>query len=499
MDNADLTPAERRVCEVFPKGEVADFRGGGEEAAEDGSGWGAERTVRADVLRRLLLGGTSAEGRIAGLRIRGARISGLLDVRFGTVDRAVSLRDCHFESAPVLHGAQLRQFNLSTSWLPGLSAAAVRVDGLLRMTGCRFTGPVQLGGARISGAVFLDRARLGTPPGDGDGDGSGDGEPGREALRLNHADINGDLWAPELTADGRISLDGASIGGMVNLDGARLSAPGDTSLQATALTVGSHFDAMRLHSRGRVNLRSATVPGQLNLAQAHLSNPAGVALRASGVSGGELWLRDAAPIEGSVDLRRAAFRLLHVSPDVWPEHVRIDELSYTSLAPPRPAVERLPLLERDEDGYLPFAYEQLTAAYRRIGDDAAARDVQLAKQRRHRTTLPLYARIWGHLQDATVGYGFRPMRAAGWLVTLLLFGTLAYGLHHPSPLHPTESPPFNPLAYTLDLLLPVVDFGQAGAYAPRGGYQWLSYGLILSGWVLATTFAAGVTRSLSRQ
>lgn len=53
--------------------------------------------------------------------------------------------------------------------------------------------------------------------------------------------------------------------------------------------------------------------------------------------------------------------------------------------------------------------------------------------------------------------------------------------------------------YTLDLLLPVIDFGQQNAFALTGVHQWLSYLLITVGWVLATTIAAGITRPLSRQ
>jgi hypothetical protein len=59
-------------------------------------------------------------------------------------------------------------------------------------------------------------------------------------------------------------------------------------------------------------------------------------------------------------------------------------------------------------------------------------------------------------------------------------------------------PPFNPLIYTLNLLLPVVDFGQARAYDPQGPEQWLSYILIAAGWTLATAVAAGIIRVLQR-
>jgi hypothetical protein len=148
---------------------------------------------------------------------------------------------------------------------------------------------------------------------------------------------------------------------------------------------------------------------------------------------------------------------------------------------------------------VPYAYEQLAAAYRRVGDDAGARAVQLAKHRRHRATLSWYARIWGHVQDATVGYGFRPTRAMAWLAALLLVGTVAYGLHHPRPVEPGKAPDFHAAVYTLDLLLPIIDFGQEKAFNPHGGYQWLAYLLIAAGWLLATTVVTGVTRAVSRQ
>lgn len=204
-------------------------------------------------------------------------------------------------------------------------------------------------------------------------------------------------------------------------------------------------------------------------------------------------------MQGTLSLRRAQIDDLFLEPEVVPEEVQFNKLVYTSLTPQEPADRRLPMLERDREGYVPHAYEQLTAAYRRIGDDRAARLVQLAKQRRHRATLAWYGRLWGHVQDATVGYGFHPLRACVWLVSLLAVGTVAYSLHHPPPLKADEAPRFNALFYTLDLLLPVISFGQESAFAPQGWYQSLSYALVIAGWILATTVFAGVTRTVNRQ
>jgi hypothetical protein len=131
--------------------------------------------------------------------------------------------------------------------------------------------------------------------------------------------------------------------------------------------------------------------------------------------------------------------------------------------------------------------------------DAPVGAVLLAKQRKRRTTLPLYARFWGLLQDWTVGYGYRPARAGFWLLTLLVAGATVFAVHHPPAVEKGKGPAFNAVMYTLDLLLPLIDFGQEKAFQPSGGGQWVAYGLIVAGWVLATTIAAGITRALSRQ
>jgi hypothetical protein len=128
---------------------------------------------------------------------------------------------------------------------------------------------------------------------------------------------------------------------------------------------------------------------------------------------------------------------------------------------PLPAANRLPWLARDSGGYQPQPYEQLAAAYRRMGHDADARSVLLAKQRRRRRTLPAPMRIWGCLQDWVVGYGYRPQRAALWLAVLLAIGTAAFATDHPAPLDRSQVPEFSPLLYTLDHdLRPTVPGGE---------------------------------------
>ncbi|MGW7349509.1 membrane-associated oxidoreductase [Streptomyces sp. NPDC054854] len=494
MEINDLTPAERRVWEAFPRGVRVDFRTDPDETGAGGAAWGPERTVRAEVLTALLLNGPRVEGRVPGLNLKGARITGPLNLKYAVVDHAVRLRACWFELRPVLYGAQLKTFVVNDSTLPGLTAGMARFDVALKLSCCRLTGPVRLSGARIAGGLFLSRSVIGVLPGEGDPE-----EAAEPPLQFNHAEIGTDVIAVGITVHGETRANGSTVGGQINLDDARLLAAGDTALHAENLTVGSDLRAMRAEFRGRINLTGSRIPGQLNLARARLSNPGSVALRASSCVIGEVWLRACPTVEGGVNLRRSQFDLLHVPPGTWPPQIHIDGLTYRTLAPHLPATDRLPALEREESGYLPYAYEQLATAYRTAGDEAAARTVQLAKLRRHRHTLPRPARLWGLLQDVTVGYGFRPLRAAGWLAALLMTGAIAYGLHPPRALKPGEAPDFNAVFYTIDLMVPIVGFGQESAYAPGGWYQWLSYLLIVTGWILATTTAAGVSRSLQRQ
>ncbi|CAL9650344.1 membrane-associated oxidoreductase [Streptomyces sp. enrichment culture] len=486
MEINDLTPAETRVWRAFASGTLVDFRVAADEDPADGAAWGPERTVRASVLRALLLDGPQEDGRVATLSLAGARVTGRLDLQYATVDHPVHLRHCHFEEEPRFFVARLRELNLSESVLPGMISHAVRVEGVLRLTRARFGGMVRLAGAEVTGSLYLEGTRIDAPDTDG------------PVLQLNQAVLGADLWAPGLRAGGEVRLTGARIAGTVNLTDAVLSRPGGTALLAE--TLAAEADVLLRHAdvRGRLELRGARIPGRLDLSHARLANPGGTAIRASSCVIGELWLREGPVVQGALNLRRTQVDVLFRQPEVVPDLVRLNDLTYTALIPHEPAERRLPMLEQG-DSYLPFLYEQLTAAYRRIGDDDAARLVQLAKQRRRRRTLPWYGRLWGHLQDVTVGYGFRPVRAGGWLLSLLAVGALAYGLHHPPALKPDEAPEFNPVFYTLDLLLPVISFGQETAFAPEGRYQTLSYLLVVTGWILATTVITGLTRTVSRQ
>ncbi|SCL17762.1 hypothetical protein GA0070624_1372 [Micromonospora rhizosphaerae] len=100
------------------------------------------------------------------------------------------------------------------------------------------------------------------------------------------------------------------------------------------------------------------------------------------------------------------------------------------------------------------------------------------------TSLPCQDGCWGGLQDLTVGYGYRPVRAAGWLAALLVVGTTMLGLNPPRAVEPGKAPDFVASIYTLDLILPVIDLGQQSAFHPVGASVWFAYALIAAGLLL---------------
>ena len=94
MDISDLTQAEERVYRAFGRGRDVDFRESPDEDPAQGAAWPTGRTVRASVLRALLLDGPRETGEIPALSLSGARITGTLDLPYATIDHPTRLRHC---------------------------------------------------------------------------------------------------------------------------------------------------------------------------------------------------------------------------------------------------------------------------------------------------------------------------------------------------------------------------------------------------------------------
>ncbi|WNZ07461.1 oxidoreductase [Streptomyces sp. 11x1] len=524
----ELNAGERQLWNSFAQGSSVDVRDAPPEA---------EPVVRAEVIAALLLGaGTDpAPGGRPALRLTGARIMGRLDLQFAEIPVPIVLDECHFDEVPLLRGARIRELALTGCFLPGLAAETVQIDGRLVLSHCHLTGPLVLTRSQIHGDLDLRDTVITAPgteaisavrliaggdvlctnlavqgafrcsgaaiAGEFDLEGASLRNPDGHALDAYHVQITEDFtFHPGFNADGRIIISGATVTAAIGFCGARLNNAGDVALEAIDVTVARNFDlGQDLRVDGGIKLDGSNIGTQLSLCDATLTNPGGTALSLRLVQARETDLRTRRPIDGIVDASNAQLGTLYDDPDTWPADLRLAETAYDSLVSPLTAAKRLGWLRRGTHAYLPQPYEQLAAAYRRLGHEDEARTVLLAKQRHRRTILPLHTRVWGHVQDATVGYGYRPLRAGLWLTALLACGALFFHAHPPAALEAEKAPPFNAVVYTLDLLLPISAFGQDSAFAPRGTAQWLAYTLIAAGWILATTAAAGISRAINRQ
>jgi len=619
-----LTPAERQLLARVADGEEADFSAPdeGQNDPTQGAAWGPERTIRAAFLHWLC---TDAQAAACvppkGIRIRGARIEGPLDFEGARLLHRLSLIRCAIPEGILLTDARARRIDLSGSYIRGLHADGLAVEGDLVLSGARLenpngdalvadgmtveggvfldegfhaTGEVRLLGARIRGQLSCRGARLENPNGDAlvadrmtveggvfldegfhatgavrllgariQGQLSCRGarleNPNGDALSADGMTVEGDVFLDEgFHATGAVRLRGARIQGQLSCRGARLENPNGDALSADGMTVeGDVFLRQGFHATGAVRLLGARIQGQLSCRGARLENPNGDALSADGMTVvGDVFLDEGFHATGAVRLRGARIRGRLVCTEArfenpngialnleharlggieddegsWPQRgrLRIDGLEYEGFAgdrTPTDARRRLEWLRRQLPDFRPQPYDQLARVFRRMGREADAVEVLIAKQEdliRH-GKLSLWGRLARRILGVTIGHGYRSGRALLWSLAFVIAGALIFGwanargLMAPSspeiltdPLYraggtiPPDYPRFEALFYSLDAFLPIVDLHQESFWLPDAGkpfgalvrlYLWIH---IAAGWFLSTLFVSGVTGLVRR-
>jgi hypothetical protein len=397
------------------------------------------------------MGGFTAEGEV---HLLGARIGGALDLTGG-----------HF----INPGGTA----LSAEWL-SVEHGMVCQDGFIA------SGEVRIDGASIGGQFNLTGGQL--------------TNPGGMALNARQLTVGQSMYCRAgFTADGEVNLIGARVGRALDLDGGHFTNPGARALHANRITVEQAMLCRNgFVAIGEVRLIRAKIDGWLDFSGASLNNREGTALdlRGADVEELNLWLAEAPA--GIVDLTNTHVGVLNDDQACWPIALRLRGFTYETLQSDQISVrDRIRWLARHVGGYTPQVYDQLAAAYRRAGDEQAARRVGISKQWRRRS--PLNPLNW--LLYATVGYGYRTWLAAVWLVILLVPGSRVFTVanaHHLMQADP-NAPAFHPVAYTLDLLLPVINLGQRVAFTPRSWALYWSWALIGAGWILTTAVVTALT------
>jgi hypothetical protein len=396
-----------------------------------------------------------------------------------TAEGEVRLVDVTIDSTLELRGATLAN--------PG--AVALRLDraeiasSLYCDQGFTSSGEVCAIGAHVKGSVYLNHAELGTPPAGpgtaavagaaGTAGASGKAAAGLSAgvaLRLVRTKIDGDFGCWE------------GFTGHGTLDLARSTVAGEFRLRTTAMKgypKAADFSNAQFSS---VQLSGDPPPGFLDFTKARTD-----------------FFRDSAGYWQSGDIVLDGFEYRSIQMDLVTVQQREQWLARAMEASKRNR-------GGDQDGYLPQPYDQLAAAYRRAGDDRAARRIQLAKYRqRNRVTSwrRWYSKLWNVVQDVVIGYGYEPIRAFLWLVGLFVLGVVLFRyISMPYWIgsgHRTFTLS-NSVGYTLDLILPTSALQERNVWQSANGLgEVAAASLVIFGWVLTATVFAAAAHVLQRE
>jgi hypothetical protein len=472
-DFEPVTEPERRLAEAARAGDLCKF---GEIAPETSE---TANTIRAEFLRFLALGGDDrAPLHERGVRLQGAFIAGELDLEGAELPFYIRLGHCRFSAQIILRGARGRTINLQASRLSGLIGERLKLDGGLLLTNVQVDGPIRLVGARIASDLECKGARFENPDDD--------------ALNCSRAKIGGGLFFGETTSIiGRISFAHAQVGtlgdasdcwpeGSLNLDG---------------------FIYEHISSRAPLDSRSRVA--WLDRQQKRFLASESFALQP--------WSQ----------LSKVLREQGHFSAAAEVDIAREDRLRNAGCVAPLPSPRRW------------WAIVTAPAALRKQCDPAFSSGAQLKLAA---NVIP-WCLHWFYGRFA--GYGYKPFNVIGiaftaWLgcaglysyaaaraafgpSNALVFQNKDYEHCRPDaqekpengkakignwtrcPELPGEYSSFNSLAYSADLILPVVSLGQSHDWAPiTTGDDWsLGYvtrlavwGEELFGWVAALTLAA---------
>ena len=464
-------------------------------------------TIRADVLRYLILGGCDEKPvQSPGIALSGARITGTLDLDFATAKGGTTLSHCRFDAPIKARQARFEILSLEGSHLVGLNA---------------------------QGATFT-----------------------------------GDAHFKNMQAKATLNLSGASIAGDLDAHGAQLTPDNGFALNAQNIQIDGSCVLQNVAATGEISLLSATIDGQLELNGATLSAPKGDAFNAQGmrVASGLHWRNVSVP-KGWVDLTSARVGDLVDDAESWPEAGRLmlDGFTYDRIGttfndwPGRIAWAKQGSSWHGE--FFPQPFTHLAEVYRNMGHVGDARRVlyhrdiliqrhrftrRLSREANPRRTKPGWLAVWLSLPfrwmtDTAlrfgIGYGHKPQRSLWILLVLVILA--AYPAHrawqagdmapnaapilvsadwltassteNPAQVWSTTTAPgrdyetFNAVAYAVDLVIPIIGLGQTDAWAPstaRGPWGrtlwWARWVLSLAGWIVTALGAGAITGLIRR-
>jgi len=451
--------AEQRVIGALRHGDPADFDAwlGAAPDVAVASGWDATRTLPAEFIVRLCTTPKASSGFVRGIRIKGARIVGEIDLTTATLETLLLLERCRIEGRISLRDATTRLVNFAGSRVMGEIDAdrLTSKGGVYLRHGFVCESFVRLSAAVIEGDVSC---KQGTILGDEDG----------LALRCDRMHLSGSAFLQTFTARGEVRFLDADIGANLELVDATLSNPGKTALLAD-------------------NVR---VTGSLVMSE---------------------WKETP---DGRISLKNASAGVLRLGAltERWPKAgtVQAQGFAYSALESDTPVT--MALCERWLGVMVatPFSsqpYERVSKILREAGFADEAKRIAIRrrwKQLRAPGGSPL-RKLGDLVFGALIGFGYRPGWSVWMLIACAAFGTLVFDSANThgamTPSHGdailTDAkgrrtlqagyPPLNPVVYSIDVLLPIVDLQQDANWRPNVDVR----GAVVIGPITVTRYQIG--------
>ena len=295
---------------------------------------GARRCVSADLIRRCC---RELRDQVdpRGVRLRGAEVTGHLDLAGLDVPFPLRFDGCSFTSLVTVEGAQLAELVLTRcDEVPGLLANGVRIRRDLDLSRSHVTGALETSASTSKlSAIWLCESEIGgrllcvdTVIDGGDRSIQADRMHVLGNVRLLHG----------FTAHGELRLIGARIGGSLDLTGASIESPGtglaldlgEAVIEASVFLIDAPSGRRPL-IRGRIDMGQARIGGQFLIRNASLearagapvgsaysrSRAGGTALSAPRLSvGAELTFDGTCQVTGGIDLSMSQLGSVSVRP-----------------------------------------------------------------------------------------------------------------------------------------------------------------------------------------
>lgn len=449
-DFEPFSSAELQVINDLQRGDFDRLGGGGRpEKSED------SRSIRADLLRFLILGGEEGHRpHEKGVRLSGAWISGILDLEGCRIPRDIGLKDCHFESSPILRSAIIDSLFLDGSLLPGLYADQLETRGSIFMRSTTATGEIRLPDAKLGGNLEADGLKIDWRDG--------------VAINGDKLEAGGSIYLRGTEVSGGIDFSGARLGGDLNAVGATISRRDAIAVNVDGIDVRGDFALRGANVTGEIHAQGCHFGGDLDCSGAKLSQPSGHALKLNRTTiNGAFFLRHGAAINGALNLTATSIGAIDDEQECWPAKgdLLLNRCLYGAfIGGPVDAKSRLDWLsrqvaERWNEDFWPQPYEQLANTLSAMGHQEDARAVLIAKEklqrqaRRARTKNVLLRAILAMTDGflaVTLRYGRQPLLALMWLAIFWASGVAVFQFAwHNNALKPNSSVVLRSLEWTM--------------------------------------------------